>query len=74
MSEYSHNRPMQQAEARDPVCGMKVDPAQAATSIEHQGSTIYFCSQGCAAKFRAAPEKYAPVKPVEASESTYPAG
>lgn len=72
MSEYSHNRPMQQAEARDPVCGMKVDPAQAATSIEHQGSTIYFCSQGCAAKFRAAPEKYAPVKPVEASP--HPAG
>jgi Cu+-exporting ATPase len=63
MSEDSHNGPMQQAEERDPVCGMKIDPAQAATSIEYQGSTVYFCSQGCAAKFRAAPEKYAPAKP-----------
>ena len=72
MSENSHNRPMQQAEERDPVCGMKVDSAQAAASVEHQGVTVYFCSQGCAAKFRAAPEKYAPVKPVEAAP--HPAG
>ena len=58
---------MQQAEERDPVCGMKVDSAQAAASVVHQGVTVYFCSQGCAAKFRAAPEKYAPVNPVEAA-------
>jgi Cu+-exporting ATPase len=54
---------MQNAEERDPVCGMKVDHSRAATSIEHQGSTVYFCSHGCAAKFRAAPETYAPAKP-----------
>jgi len=72
MSEYSHNRPMQQAEECDPVCGMKVDPAKAAASVERQGVTLYFCSKGCAAKFHAAPEKYSPVKPVKASSR--PAG
>jgi P-type Cu+ transporter len=44
--------------AIDPVCGMKVDPAKAAATVEHEGVNYYFCSQGCAAKFRAAPEKY----------------
>ena len=43
---------------RDPVCGMTVDPQQAAGSVEYQGRTYYFCSQGCAAKFQGDPEKY----------------
>jgi Cu+-exporting ATPase len=72
MSEYGHNGAMQRAEERDAVCGMKIDSADAATSIEHRGSTVYFCSQVCAAKFRAAPEKYAPVKPDAAPP--HPAG
>jgi Cu+-exporting ATPase len=59
------NRTMQLVEEHDPVCGMKVDPSRAAASVEHQGTIIYFCSQGCAAKFRAAPEKYTPTKPDE---------
>jgi Cu+-exporting ATPase len=63
--EMDHNCSMQQPEEHDPVCGMKVNPAQAATTIEHQGTTIYFCSQGCAAKFRAAPEQYARTQPEE---------
>ncbi|MGD0730013.1 MAG: heavy metal translocating P-type ATPase [Terracidiphilus sp.] len=50
---------MEQAEERDPVCGMMVDPAKAAASVQHAGAAVYFCSQRCAAKFRAAPEKYA---------------
>jgi Cu+-exporting ATPase len=52
-----------QAEEHDPVCGMKVDPSRAASSLEYQGATVYFCSKGCAAKFRAASEKYAQAKP-----------
>jgi Cu+-exporting ATPase len=64
MSEQGHNRTMQQTEEHDPVCGMKVDPLKAAASVEHEGATIYFCSQGCAAKFRAAPDKYVQSKPV----------
>jgi Cu+-exporting ATPase len=42
---------------RDPVCGMTVDPARAATA-DYAGSTYYLCSKGCAAKFRAAPDEY----------------
>jgi len=29
--------------AKDPVCGMSVDPAQAKATAEHQGRTYYFC-------------------------------
>jgi Cu+-exporting ATPase len=61
-----NNSIMQQTGEHDPVCGMKVDPSKAAASVEHQGATVYFCSESCAAKFRAAPEKYAPAKPVTA--------
>ena len=42
----------------DPVCGMKVDPAKAEATIEHQGVTHHFCSQGCAQKFRDDPVRY----------------
>src|SRR5450631_1851624 len=54
---------MQQAEVHDPVCGMKVDPSKSAASLHHEGVTVYFCSQGCAAKFRTSPEKYLKAKP-----------
>jgi Cu+-exporting ATPase len=49
---------LQSTEARDPVCGMTVDPRRAAGSSIYQGETYHFCSKGCAAKFQAAPEKY----------------
>ena len=42
----------------DPVCGMTVTPGQAAGSTEYKGTTYYFCSKGCLAKFEAAPETY----------------
>jgi len=48
---------------RDPVCGMTIDPAKAAAKVEYAGTKYYFCSAGCAAKFRADPERY--VKPPE---------
>jgi P-type Cu+ transporter len=54
---------MQQIKEDDPVCGMEVDPSKAAASVEYEGATIYFCSQGCATKFRTAPEKYAQNNP-----------
>jgi P-type Cu+ transporter len=44
--------------ALDPVCGMTVDPARAAGHVEYEGTTYYFCSKGCAAKFTADPNKY----------------
>ena len=44
--------------AKDPVCGMDVDPATAKHRTEHQGRTFYFCSAGCRAKFEADPALY----------------
>src|SRR5436190_3659077 len=44
--------------ARDPVCGMRVDPARAAATVTHAGALRYFCSTGCAEKFRADPARY----------------
>ncbi|MEO8097588.1 MAG: YHS domain-containing protein [Acidobacteriota bacterium] len=35
----------------DPVCGMKIDPSQAASTSEYAGKTSHFCSAGCKAKF-----------------------
>jgi Cu+-exporting ATPase len=35
----------------DPVCGMKVDPAEAADTRQHRGATYYFCSEWCAQRF-----------------------
>jgi YHS domain-containing protein/uncharacterized membrane protein YraQ (UPF0718 family) len=40
--------------AVDPICGMTVDPAAAAASVERDGTTWYFCCQGCADRFVAA--------------------
>src|SRR5713226_4779845 len=42
----------------DPVCGMTVDPARAAGSVDHAGRTYFFCSAHCTEQFRAAPGKY----------------
>ena len=44
--------------AKDPVCGMTVDPARTKHQLVHEGKTVYFCSAGCLAKLRADPEKY----------------
>jgi Cu+-exporting ATPase len=42
----------------DPVCGMKIAPADSVTSLEHEGKTYYFCSQDCADSFSESPEDY----------------
>jgi Cu+-exporting ATPase len=49
------------ATARDPVCGMTVDPATARNTV-HDGETFHFCSEGCRQKFRADPAKYLAAK------------
>ncbi|WP_334240558.1 heavy metal translocating P-type ATPase [Terriglobus sp. ADX1] len=43
---------------KDVVCGMTIDPAKAAASMDYKGDTYYFCSKGCHTKFIADPEKY----------------
>ncbi len=47
-----------EAMAKDPVCGMDVDPHTAKFRAEHGGRTYYFCAAGCRAKFIADPAKY----------------
>jgi Cu+-exporting ATPase len=44
--------------AKDPVCGMDVDPSQAAGQSVYKGQTYYFCSKGCKVAFDRNPEKY----------------
>ena len=44
--------------AKDPVCGMDVDPHTAKHRAEHAGRTYYFCSARCRERFVADPAKY----------------
>src|SRR5258705_5511690 len=44
--------------AIDPVCGMKVDPSEAAGSYEYNGQTYYFCSTSCLYRFQENPERF----------------
>jgi xanthine dehydrogenase accessory factor len=39
--------------AVDPICGMSVAAVPGTPSIERDGETIYFCGEGCRAKFEA---------------------
>jgi len=50
---------------KDPVCGMDVDPNNAAGTHVHEGKKYYFCSQHCVKKFSADPEKYLSGKAAE---------
>ncbi|WP_326893363.1 heavy metal translocating P-type ATPase (plasmid) [Rhizobium beringeri] len=47
---------------RDPVCGMTIDPQAGKPSLEHEGRTYHFCSEGCRTKFAAAPQDYLTAK------------
>jgi Cu+-exporting ATPase len=44
--------------AKDPVCGMDVDTETSQLSIEHDGTTYWFCGKGCLLEFKDDPEKY----------------
>jgi multidrug efflux pump subunit AcrA (membrane-fusion protein)/YHS domain-containing protein len=47
--------------AKDPVCGMDVDPNRPnVIKTEHGGKTYYFCSAHCKKSFEANPGKYIP--------------
>ncbi|HET9110831.1 MAG TPA: YHS domain-containing protein [Ktedonobacterales bacterium] len=53
--------------ATDPVCGMQVDPQQAAGSSDYEGQTYYFCSVGCKRQFDSDPQRFVP--PQQSSEN-----
>src|SRR5258705_4026535 len=45
-------------EVVDPVCGMTIDPADAAGHADYKGATYYFCAESCLERFKADPERY----------------
>jgi P-type Cu+ transporter len=66
--------------AIDPVCGMSVDPNNAAGSYEYEGTTYFFCNKSCLHRFQQAPDSFiagepepAPARQVEsaAESNTY---
>jgi len=42
----------------DVVCGMRIDPATAAASVEYQGQVYHFCAPGCKVAFLQHPSRY----------------
>lgn len=43
---------------KDPVCEMAFAPSEAVTTVEHEGTTYYFCSRECAESFEEEPEDF----------------
>ncbi len=43
---------------KDPVCGMDVDTETSKLSLEHDGTTWWFCGKGCLLEFKDDPDKY----------------
>ena len=62
ISKHKMGREEEMVKVKDPVCGMEIDPKQAAASESYQGKTHPFCSTACHDKFNADPEKYAQAK------------
>ncbi len=58
--------------AKDPVCGMTVDPATTPHHAEHAGHAYHFCSAGCRTKFAADPVRY--LSPTPRTEAPVPPG
>lgn len=44
---------------RDPVCGMEINPQNAAATTAYQGETFYFCRVDCQEQFDQNPARYA---------------
>ena len=48
----------EQASVRDPVCGMQIDPTDAAATTAYQGQVFYFCRTECQQQFDQNPQQY----------------
>ena len=62
----THAKPVAEytsASVIDPVCGMTVDPQNAAGSFEYEGQTYYFCSTHCLHRFSKNPEQFLQASP-----------
>ena len=56
------------ATVHDVVCGMDIDPADAAGTSDYEGQIYYFCSAGCKRAFDQDPASYVKAQG-DASES-----
>jgi len=43
--------------ATDPVCGMQVEKANAPANVVHDGTDVWFCSDGCCARYSESRER-----------------
>ncbi len=59
-------------DVRDPVCGMRVDPARSRFSQEHDGRRYYFCCGGCHAAFTADPTRFVAAAPAAEAAGDLP--
>ncbi len=50
--------PVINSEAKDPVCGMSVNPGKARHKSEYKGAAFYFCCAGCKQAFDREPQRY----------------
>lgn len=66
----------QRAAVTDPVCGMEIDPAEAAGTWEYKGRTYHFCHPSCLERFQASPAVFlqtrAPARVIDGADYTCP--
>jgi Cu+-exporting ATPase len=70
----AHGRASAPGMARDPVCGMSVDPATTRHRAEHDGDSYFFCGARCRERFVAEPARFLtppepPPEPIAAAGS-----
>ena len=58
MNDEQNSAPAENTMATDPVCGMSVDPKRPVATAVQGGTTYYFCSNRCQAKFSADADDY----------------
>ncbi|WP_312794313.1 heavy metal translocating P-type ATPase [Tianweitania sp.] len=73
-TQAPQSEPSQHGLARDPVCGMTVNPASAKHQMQLADQIIYFCSAGCKAKFEADPTRYPLTKAEPAAAQSHCCG
>ena len=56
--------------AKDPVCGMQVETANAPASRKRPGGVDYFCSDRCAERFDANPDRYTNAQTIKENDMT----
>jgi Cu+-exporting ATPase len=63
LTRHHRRAPEPPADARDPVCGMTVDPGKAKHRAEYAGRSYFFCSAKCRDTFAAEPARYVVTSP-----------